>query len=149
VDKIDKLWAIEEIKQLKARYFRFADTRQHDGFLDVFTDDIHWVLYDRNNVDVLKEINGKQEYRKWLDAINEVRMAGRSVHHGHMPEIEITDENNARGIWAMMDYLENPGMSHYIGYGHYHEQYRRCDDGKWRIANVEVTRLRVDDIDPV
>ena len=29
----------------------------------------------------------------------------RTVHHGHMPEIEITGPTTARGIWAMYDYV--------------------------------------------
>jgi len=28
-----------------------------------------------------------------------------TVHHGHMPEIEILTERTARGIWAMEDKL--------------------------------------------
>ena len=33
------------------------------------------------------------------------------------------------------------------GFGHYHERYRRCPDGKWRIAEVRLTRLRNNAVD--
>jgi hypothetical protein len=34
------------------------------------------------------------------------------------------------------------------GFGHYHEQYRKGDDGQWRIAELRLTRLRVDSSPP-
>jgi hypothetical protein len=30
------------------------------------------------------------------------------------------------------------------GYGHYHETYRKEADGEWRIATLDLTRLRLD-----
>jgi hypothetical protein len=32
----------------------------------------------------------------------------RTVHHGHMPEIEVTGGDTARGVWAMFDFVEWP-----------------------------------------
>jgi hypothetical protein len=74
---------------------------------------------------------------------------GRSVHHGHMPEIELTSPTNARGIWAMSNLCEyrNRDETRRIlhGHGHYHEEYLK-EDGVWRIAKLELTRLRVDTV---
>ena len=39
MDGIERLQAIEDIKQLKARYFRCMDTKDWDGFAAVFTPD--------------------------------------------------------------------------------------------------------------
>ena len=36
----DTIADIEEIKQLKARYFRLMDTKQWDEWADLFTDDL-------------------------------------------------------------------------------------------------------------
>ncbi len=36
---LEQLWDIEQIKQLKARYFRLLDTKDWDAFADRFTDD--------------------------------------------------------------------------------------------------------------
>ncbi len=36
---VDQLWDIEQIKQLKARYFRFLDTKDWNSFARLFTDD--------------------------------------------------------------------------------------------------------------
>jgi len=59
---------------------------------------------------------------------------GVSVHHCHLPEIELTSATTATAIWAMMDYVEAPGRHpiHLKGYGHYHETYVKGDDGRWR-----------------
>src|SRR4051812_42746591 len=53
-----------------------------------------------------------------------------TVHHGHMPEIEVTSPTTARGIWAMEDMLRFPDGSpirELHGYGHYHETYAKLD----------------------
>src|SRR5207245_1818724 len=70
----------------------------------------------------------------------------QTVHHGHMPEIEITSPATARGVWAMEDKLRWPDGSPIRamhGYGHYHETYEKID-GHWRIKTITLTRLRLD-----
>ena len=69
-----------------------------------------------------------------------------TVHHGHMPEIELTSDTTARGIWAMEDKLwwtNGDHEEHLHGYGHYHEEYRK-EDGRWLISYRKLTRLRQD-----
>jgi len=66
-----------------------------------------------------------------------------TVHHGHMPEIELTSATTAKGIWAMEDMLRWPDGSELHGAGHYHETYEKVD-GDWRIKTMTLTRLRVD-----
>jgi hypothetical protein len=34
-----------------------------------------------------------------------------------------------------------------IGYGHYHERYRKGDDGVWRICSSRVERLHIDELE--
>jgi hypothetical protein len=64
-----------------------------------------------------------------------------SVHHSNLPELTVA-ETSATGIWAMADYVERSDGSGFRGYGHYHERYEL--DGKWRIAECHLVRLRVD-----
>jgi hypothetical protein len=143
---IERLAAIEDIKQLKARYFRCMDTKDWAGFADVFASDA--VMDMRGEMrDGTTEgeglTTGNHEIaafvRGAVDAIT-------TVHHGHMPEIEITSATTATGIWAMEDKLrwpEGAPISTLHGYGHYHEQYERTADG-WRISRTTLTRLRID-----
>ncbi|MBC8188544.1 MAG: nuclear transport factor 2 family protein, partial [Proteobacteria bacterium] len=64
-----------------------------------------------------------------------------TVHHGHMPEIEITGPDTASGIWSMVDIVQlGAGFK---GYGHYHDEYRK-QEGGWRIARMRLTRLLIE-----
>ncbi len=139
-----ELVEIEAIKQLKARYFRLMDTKQWDAFRQVFTDDA--VL------DVRAETGTESGLLRGGDAIaagiRQSIEAAVTVHHGHMPEIRLLDAERAEGIWAMEDVVEWPSpegapRSGFRGYGHYHETYRKVE-GSWRIATLELTRLRRD-----
>ena len=133
--EVSELVEIEEIKQLKARYFRLMDQKLWDEWGDVFTEDAT-LQYGPNSGDIFE---GKKGIVKGL---RNVLKDAITAHHGHMPEIEITGDATATGIWAMFDYVEMPGIT-LKGYGHYEEKYVK-DDGKWKIRNLRLTRLRVD-----
>jgi len=66
-----------------------------------------------------------------------------TVHHGHMPEIELTSGTTATGIWALQDILKWPNGTELHGYGHYYETYTKQGD-EWRIASTKLTRLHMD-----
>jgi len=144
MDTLEKLLTIEEIKQLKARYFRFIDTRNISEFLNLFTADVEWIWYAEDNVTVNARYDGIVAFERHLTEIGDPLERGFTVHHGHMPEIEVVDDRNARGIWAMVDYVFVPGVMEFTGYGHYHEEYVKGDDGVWRISKSHITRLHVD-----
>ena len=132
---------IEAIKQLKARYFRLMDTKQWDDWGMVFTADVVMEVPEVGMVN-----NGREEVVQTVSS--RAREGARTAHHGHMPEIEITGRDTARGIWAMFDFVEWQNSrvgaeSGLTGFGHYHEEYVR-DDGEWRIARIRLERLRVD-----
>jgi hypothetical protein len=69
------------------------------------------------------------------------------VHHAHTPEIELTSDTTATGVWAMEDMLwwtnADEMEEHLHGYGQYHEEYRSVE-GHWLISYRSLTRLRVD-----
>jgi hypothetical protein len=66
-----------------------------------------------------------------------------------MPEIDFLDADTATGVWAMYDWVDDPARGvAWQGYGHYHEQYLRCPDGRWRFSKMRLTRLRVDPVAP-
>ena len=94
---------IEAIKQLKARYFRLLDTKQWDGFRELFTSE--FVSDTRGSGG--KVIEGGDEF---VAFVKKTLGANPTVHHGHMPEIELTGEGQARGIWAMEDLVRFLGF---------------------------------------
>ena len=126
---------IEAIKQLKARYFRLMDTKQWDAWTDVFTED----------ATVTASPDPNETFRGRAEIVRKVSAALReatTVHHGHMPEIELTGPDTAKGIWAMYDFVDLPQLVLH-GWGHYHEEYVK-QQGAWRIRRTRLTRLRLD-----
>ncbi len=148
-----KLFAIEEIKQLKARYFRFMDQKNWAGLPGVFAEDVVCDFGDPMHDPTDPEPaaippGGTLAGRDTVVAFMQAGLAHtRSVHHGHMAEITIEDENNASGIIAMYDRLRfsRGPLKALDGYGHYYETYRRID-GVWRIATLRLVRLQVDTV---
>jgi hypothetical protein len=66
-----------------------------------------------------------------------------------MPEIEFTGDDTAAGIWAMFDWVDDPGHGRaWQGFGHYHDQYVKGTDGQWRIREIRLSRLRTDLLEP-
>ena len=144
---IEQLPDLYEIQMLKARYFRYMDTKQWDAFRDVFTDDMQLYMDD---APVPLSTTPTFTDPDVLVAFLKKMPGSITIHQGHMPEIEFVDRDNANGIWAMYDWVDDPaGLGGaWVGYGHYHERYTRCPDGKWRIASVHLTRLRVNEVPP-
>ncbi|MGE0822558.1 MAG: nuclear transport factor 2 family protein [Candidatus Binatia bacterium] len=139
--ELSTIEAIEQIKQLKARYFRLMDQKRWDEWRDVFTEDVTAVYYNAPSGcqgDGLPELrcNGRADL---VAKVREILAKGFSVHHGHMPEIEVTGPTTAKGIWAMFDYLLFPDFT-FKGYGHYEEDYVK-EDSVWRIKTILLTRL--------
>jgi uncharacterized protein (TIGR02246 family) len=131
---------VEAIKQLKARYFRTMDTKDWSGMRAVFTDDVVMDTSESGG----GVITGADDFIAFL---SETLADVVTVHHGHMPEIEITSPTTATGIWSMEDMLRWPNGMELHGYGHYHETYTKTDGG-WRIASTKLTRLRSDFTNP-
>lgn len=143
MDDIARLIAIEEIKQLKARYFYGFDHKDWDLWRDQV-----WAPEGRLEVPEMgRSIEPREAMIAWVieQAADQV-----SVHHGHTPIIEITSDTTATGLWAMEDRIwrtrERPlnGDIGYVhGFGHYHETYVKLAEG-WRIRSTRLTRLRCD-----
>lgn len=127
---------IEAIRQLKARYFRTMDTKDWAGMRQVFADD---VVMDTSSSGG-GVITGADEFMAFLEPTLQDVV---TVHHGHMPEIQITSPTTATGIWSMEDMLRWPDGTEMHGFGHYHETYEKVD-GEWRIKTSTLTRLRTD-----
>jgi len=131
---------VEAIKRLKARYFRTMDTKDWAGMREVFTDDVVVDTTESGG----SVVTGADEFMTFLrETLDNVV----TVHHGHMPEIELTSATTAAGIWALQDILKWPNGVELRGYGHYHETYVKAA-GTWRIKSTKLTRLRMDFAQP-
>ena len=162
---IETLMAIEQIRRLKARYFRFLDGKNWDEFGRLFVENA--TMDARQSFSAVHPktgelfVHGNAELVKAMNP-NDMMMSGAAniaakgaelfpevitMHHGHMSEIDIESENSARAIWAMKDRLLFLSAASPIreihGFGHYHETYGRFE-GEWKILTSRLSRIRVD-----
>ena len=146
MNELEIITAKMEIHALKARYFRTMDSKDWAGLEAVFAPDLIADFREATGgSDESMLTHGAARYVANLASILEKIV---TVHHGHMPEINIESPHSASGIWAMEDKLwaEEDAIVPFRwmhGYGHYHERYIRLDSG-WHIKEIRLTRLRVD-----
>ncbi|CAH0498073.1 nuclear transport factor 2 family protein [Novosphingobium sp. CECT 9465] len=135
---LESVCAVLAIHTLKARYFRAIDTRDWALLRTLFTPDATLHFTEAQNAPLGLEAS--------ISFIASGMEGSTSVHHGHMPEIEIISPKAARGIWAMEDRLwwqpgsaSRLGLATLQGCGHYYETYAHHDDG-WRISSLRLVR---------
>ena len=133
---LEKLVAIEDIKNLKSRRLRAMDEKRWADYEAMHAEDHVSDTYGGEPA-----IGTKANTAKLSAALRNIV----TVHHAHTPEIVLTGEDTATGVWAMEDMLfwKQDGRDHWLhGFGHYHERYRKGDDG-WRFVYRKLTRIRV------
>jgi hypothetical protein len=131
IEELSKgLWEEQQkraISELMADYWWYMDSRQWDRWADVFTEDLQ-VWFD----DILT-VEGRDEFVQlnstvWLES-------KFTAHQGHQYKIVFTGENTAQGRFILNDTLTNvDDLKMMNGFGYYFDDYRLCDDGRWRIA---------------
>jgi hypothetical protein len=107
VQAVHKLQELEEIRQLKARYCRFLDTKDVESWRAVFTTDVVVTL------DMAVSVGGADpKTAPPLQGINNfvpMVMGGlenvATKHHCHTLELALVSATTATGIWAMEDLL--------------------------------------------
>ncbi|EGG28679.1 hypothetical protein IMCC3088_2632 [Aequoribacter fuscus] len=129
------LEAIELIKQLKARYFRFLDTGNQEGLESVFTEDAtaHFI---GGHYDI--DVQGRDKLLKFYAYSFTEEKFG--MHNGHHPEISV-DGDNATGLWYLQDIFINlEENTTVMGSAIYEDTYVKVD-GEWKIKTTNYERL--------
>jgi len=144
MNDLERLVAIEDIKQLKARYYRFLDTKQWDDFETVFTEDA--VMDVRNPDRIVETDEGLYRGNRVIRQFAERALGnGTSTDRAFLPEITVTSATEASGIWAQEDRLTwPPGNVNTAleGFGYEYETYEKIGDA-WRIKSTRLTRVVV------
>jgi len=146
----ERLLAIEEIRQLKAKYWRGIDCVDGDLVRSILSEDC---VLDYTGcwtdpvtgTDHMPEMNVVWRGRdSWPSRQDGSPFA--SVHQGHQNEIELIDETTARGMWYFTDRFFIPAASPFpqlVGYGQYQDTYEKSD-GRWLLKTTRITRFRIE-----
>lgn len=133
---LQQLSDMEDIRMLKHRYFRGIDTADMALLAPLFTDDIS-VDYRGGSYRV--QLSGRDNMLEFL--ANSFHSGAVAMHHGHMPEITLTGDDTAEGVWYLEDiFIDTERQLHTIGSAIYRDGYRR-EDGVWRMARTEYDRV--------
>lgn len=121
---------LEQIRQLKYRYFRTLDLKRWDDFatclLPEITADYAGLVFDDRDalVAFMRENMGPGLI---------------SLHQAHHPEI-VVDGDEATGTWYLEDKVIVPDAQYVLeGAAFYADRYRRTSEG-WRIAHTGYRR---------
>ncbi|MDJ1485027.1 nuclear transport factor 2 family protein [Cytophagaceae bacterium YF14B1] len=136
--EMDKLTAIEEIRQLKARYFRCLDNKDWTGLATCLTDDVSF-RYPPGKI----SLEGKEEL---IGNFSNRHANTLTSHSGSMPEIKLKTAFEAEGIWSMTDLVVRTDVQGEQettqGFGRYHETYQ-CLHDRWLIKSIMLERILV------
>lgn len=133
---MDALAQIEQIKQLKYRYFRTLDTNDWSSFADCLTEDC-----TANYGDGEYSFDGRDAIVGFMSK-NMSAETFLSMHNGHHPEISVADDGQtATGTWYLQDtILDLANNIRLYGTGIYTDRYVKSD-GEWKIAETGYARV--------
>jgi hypothetical protein len=134
----------EIIRERKAKYCRYLDTKQYDKWENLFSADAKVTFYKPDGTVMMAYDN----VEKFFEDTRHFFATTVTVHQTHNSEIEFRSDTEASAIWAMEDWHrymptpEHPAKSMH-GYGHYYETWKLID-GEWVLKSLELRRLLVD-----
>lgn len=133
---LERLVAIEDIKQLKARFMRCIDTKDLVCLRDeVFAPGAE-IVFVGADYDI--RASGWTEIEKFYQGAFTAKKFG--MHHAHTPEITVEGQT-ARGTWYLHDVFVNLEENWTLqGSALYEDDYAELDDG-WRIMGTTYRRL--------
>ena len=131
----EELKITENVRSVKARYFRFTDSKSWSELATIFCKEASLGGVEGpsfTGVDNIVEL-----IRRGTDRVT-------TVHHGHCHEVWVDSPTQARGVIAFEDLGFSKKTDELVmhGYGHYHETYRKLD-GEWLFATIHLRRLRL------
>jgi predicted GH43/DUF377 family glycosyl hydrolase len=127
--------AIEAICQLKYRYFRLLDTKRFTELGQLLTEDAT-TSYQSGEL----SYEGRDAIVAFLDeSLGDTDIV--TMHNGHHPEIELTGETTATGVWYLEDRVIVRAMDFQIfGTLLYDDRYVKIGD-EWKIKHTGYKRI--------
>jgi len=126
--ELQRLSDIEEIKRLRAAYFRCLDTANIEELGGLLTDDFSCLCVGG---DYEYKAEGKAEFLAMTE--NSFHQEIVTQHNGHGPEIDLVDAEHATGIVYFHDQVYHFRTKEFLmGTGIYQDRYRKVE-GRWLI----------------
>jgi uncharacterized protein (TIGR02246 family) len=118
------LAAESQVRALVARYCHAIAQRDDDAWADTFAKDGEWVVLGNH-------VRGRDEilafYRKLVATCSWI------VQRATDGIVEVQGDT-ATGRWIITEYLQRADGAPGLNVGVYRDDYRRCEDGRWRFA---------------
>lgn len=153
MQEIERLAAIEEIRQLAARRLRFMDQKLWDDYGAIHTEDAWTEAFTTMTSDgpasapgKSGRVNGRQAI---VDSVRDTVMRNipmTTVHHIYQGEVTVADAGTAEATWPMEHlslWVDGAREERMFGRGYYYEGYRKVD-GRWLIAWRRMAYLHVE-----
>lgn len=141
---LDRLVAIDALRDLQSRYARLADARDWHALADLFVPDGSFIPLLPSG-EPQATMTGRDEIVRTIAAgIG----AGKATHHLFSFEIAFEGPDRATGVWSMEDWIDRSDDPDWTpaapfrtlhGRGHYHVAYEKRD-GRWFIARQVLHR---------
>jgi hypothetical protein len=144
---VDRLVALEDIRRVKAEYFRCVDEQDWEALVGVFTPDAE--------TDMRKAVTPEDPSLLLYDAAAFVQSTSavltgvKTAHFGYNPRIDLQSDTEATGVWGMEDWLW-VGEGHPFlpfrklhGWGRYYDRYAKVGD-RWFMAATKLIRIHTD-----
>jgi hypothetical protein len=135
LNNLDQISDWIAICNAKARYCRTLDTKDWDGFRDMFTEDYELDVSGSGG----PVVKGRDAA---MAQVQSSILTAKTAHQVHTPEITLNGDE-AHAVFAMQDRVVWGPDKSLTGYGHYHERWVR-KNGEWKIAALKLTRLHMD-----
>jgi len=143
----------DEIRELMARYVRYADEKNWQKLAELFTPQGRFTPLNVSGEELVR-MEGRQEIARTIH--NSVGEA-TAIHHLFSYEIQVASAESAKGIFSMEDYLIRPESeipaTHQTGnmprfrtmhgFGHYHADFVKVGKN-WQIEQLVQTRIKLD-----
>ena len=126
--QIQRLSDIEEIKRLRAVYFRCLDTANLEELAGILTEDFACLCLGG---DYEYKAEGRQAFLDLVETSFHQEIV--TQHNGHGPEIDLVDDEHATGVVYFHDQVYHFRSREFLmGTGIYRDRYRKVD-GRWKI----------------
>jgi hypothetical protein len=124
---------VENIKKLKAKYWRCCDQKLWEELATCFASDPYANYLDEHVFHSVEEIVA------YLKA--DPQLSITAFHHGHNPEITLVGDAKAHGIWQFYVHIHmasKKANTTLTMAGYYEDEYIK-DQGQWKIKTTKAT----------